>query len=81
MCSIAMTVLRITGQLRALLLTSAVYAVITLGLALLGARHGLQWVAVAYLLGTTAAGLLAAKLAAVRLHARSEPGDTHPVPR
>jgi O-antigen/teichoic acid export membrane protein len=70
-CSTAMTLLRITKQLGAVIVASAVYAIATVGLALLGVGHGLQWVAVAWLLGNAAAGLLAAVLAAWHLRARA----------
>ena len=79
--STAFTVLRITRQLRAVVVASVVYAVVTVGLALLGAKHGLQWVAVAWLLGNLAAGLLAAGLAAIHLRASSRrPGNAHVAP-
>lgn len=81
LCSIATNVLRITRQLGALVFVSAVYAVLIVGLALLGTRHGLQWVAVAYLLGNTSAGLLAIGLAAVHLRARHGLADARPVPK
>jgi O-antigen/teichoic acid export membrane protein len=79
--STAMMVLRITKQLRALVLATAVYAAVIVGLALLGARRGLPWVAAAYVVGTTAAGLLAAGLAAARWRAERAARDVHPVPR
>lgn len=64
LCWAAMTILRITKQLAAVVVVSAVYAVAIVGLALLGVGQGLQWVAVAWLVGNTAGGLLAAWLAA-----------------
>lgn len=72
LCSVATTVLRVANRLLALVVSNAVYAIAILGFALIGARHGLQWVAVAYLVGNTTAGLLAAGLAAV--HPRSGRG-------
>jgi O-antigen/teichoic acid export membrane protein len=67
LCSTAMTVLRIRRRLRGLMVTGALYASVTVVLAAEGAPHGLQWVAVAYLVGTTTAGLAAAGLAAKSL--------------
>lgn len=78
--SAAMTVLKITRQLGAVVAANAVYAVIIVGLTLLGARHGLQWVAFAWLLGNTTAGVLAAGFAAAHLRAGHELGDAHPAP-
>ena len=80
LCSAATTVLRITGQLRAIMVTNAVYAVAIVGLTLVGARYGLQWVALAWLLGNTGAGLLAAGLAAVHLRAAGRLGDADTAP-
>ena len=74
-CSVALTVLRVTRQLGALIVACTVYAVVIVGLALLGARHGLQWVAVAYLLGNTVTGLLATGLAAGHLRASRRLAD------
>ncbi len=66
LCSLATAVLRVTRRLRALVIADVVYAVVMVGLALVGARHGLPWVAVAFLVGNTAAGLTAAALAVTR---------------
>jgi O-antigen/teichoic acid export membrane protein len=71
--SAATTVLRITKQLRAVVAANVVYAVVIVGLTLLGARHGLQWVALAWLLGNTISGLVAIALAQVHLHGQVEP--------
>jgi O-antigen/teichoic acid export membrane protein len=63
----AMTVLRVTKQLRAIVAAGAFYAVAVLGLVTLGAPHSLQWVASAWLIGNSVAGLFAAGFAAVHL--------------
>ena len=68
--SAATTVLRITGQLRALVAVNAVYALAIVSLTLVAAKHGLDWVAIAWLLSNTAAGLLAAGLATLRFRSR-----------
>jgi len=81
LCSTAMTVLRLTRQLRAVVVAGAVYAIVIVGLALLGARHGLPWVAVAWLVGNTTTALLAAGLAAVHLRANRRLGDERHVPK
>ena len=80
-CATAMSVLKITKQLGAVVAAGAVYAVAIVGLALLGARHGLPWVAVAWLVGNTAAGLLAAGLAAAHLRASRRLGNVRTVSR
>ncbi len=67
--SAATTVLRITKQLRALVATNAVFAAVVVGLTLAAAKHGLQWVAVGWLLGNMVAGALASGLAAAHLRA------------
>jgi len=80
-CSTATTVLRITKQLRAVVVANAVYALIIVSVTLLGVRHGLQWVAVAWLLGNTATGFLAAGLAAIHFHtSHGGTGAARPAP-
>jgi O-antigen/teichoic acid export membrane protein len=74
LCSTAMTILRITKRLGRLMITGALYAGVVVVLAVVGAPHGLPWVAVAYLVGTTAAGLAAVGLAAESLR-RPETAD------
>lgn len=66
-CSVATTVLRITNQLRAVVVTNAVYAAVIISLTLLFVGHGLPWVALAWLVGNTLAGVLAAGYAFGRL--------------
>ena len=78
LCWAAMTVLRITKQLAAVVVVSAVYAVVIVALALLGVRQGLQWVAVAWLVGNTAGGLLAAWLAAAHYRGSRRLSDARP---
>jgi len=80
LCSTATAVLRITKQLRALLAVNAVYALVIVTLTLLGARHGLYWVALAWLIGNTTAGLLATLLAAVHARRHDDRSDPHPAP-
>ena len=70
--STALTVLRITRQLRAVVITSAVYAALTVGLTVPCAKYGLQWVAFAWLLGNTAAGILAAGFALPSVRSRGK---------
>lgn len=81
LCWTAMTVLRITKQLAAVVVVSAVYAVAIVGLALLGVRQGLQWVAVAWLAGNVAGGLLASWLAAVHYRDSRRLSDARPSQR
>jgi O-antigen/teichoic acid export membrane protein len=69
LCSTAFTVLRVTRQLGAVVLASGVYAVVIVGLAVVGAGHGLPWVAAAWLLGNTVAALLAAGFAILHYRA------------
>lgn len=72
LCTVAGTVLKIEKQLKAVVFTAAVYAATIVGLALLWASRGLPWVALAWLIGNTAAGLLGAAIATARLrHHRS----------
>jgi O-antigen/teichoic acid export membrane protein len=69
-CSAATTVLRINKQLREVVLTNAVFAVAIIGLTALGAKHGIEWVALGWLLGNTTAGILATAFAAVHTRPR-----------
>jgi O-antigen/teichoic acid export membrane protein len=58
-CSWATTLLRVNGQLKALLASSVVYAVTICGLALWWAPSGLVYVAVAWVIGNIAGGAVA----------------------
>ena len=58
-CDWAVALLRLTGQLRALVLTNAVYAVTMCGLASAWAHRGLVWVGAAWLVGNLVCGTLA----------------------
>jgi O-antigen/teichoic acid export membrane protein len=55
----AATLLKATGQLRAMIACNVVYAVVTISLTAVLASRGLVWVAVAWLAGNTAATLTA----------------------
>jgi O-antigen/teichoic acid export membrane protein len=67
--SAATTALRVEGRLREVVGMSATYAALIVGLTFLWADRGLQWVALAWLLGNAGAGLLAAGLAFIHLRA------------
>jgi O-antigen/teichoic acid export membrane protein len=58
-CSWSTTLLRINGQLGALLLSTALYSVIICGLAVWWARSGLVFVGLAWAIGNTVAALVA----------------------
>ncbi|MFE3170530.1 oligosaccharide flippase family protein [Amycolatopsis sp. NPDC059090] len=58
--------LKVTRQLSAMNLSNLVYAVVTVGLAALGARHSLVWIAAAWGVGNLASGLVAVAALALR---------------
>lgn len=55
-CTITVALLRLTGQLHALVLTNLLYAVTMCGLAATWAHRGLAWVGAAWLIGNLACG-------------------------
>lgn len=65
-CDWAVALLRLSGQLRALVLTNAIYAVTMCGLASIWAHRGLAWVGAAWLVGNLVCGSLAALALLVR---------------
>ena len=64
------TALRITKQLRMLVLVNAVFATVTIGLAFLWTGNGVGWTAAAWLCGNVCSGLLAAAAVTLQTKAR-----------
>ena len=60
------SVLRITKRLRMLVFVNAVFATVTISLALVWSQNGLGWVAAAWLCGNLCAGIIAAAAATLR---------------
>jgi O-antigen/teichoic acid export membrane protein len=69
LCQWTRALLQITKQLRALLVSQSLYAVIVLGASIALVGRGIGWVAAAYLVGNVIAGLVAG--ASFLLHQRS----------
>jgi O-antigen/teichoic acid export membrane protein len=65
--AVAATVLRIAKLLRVIIVANAIYAAVIVTLTILFASRGLPWVALAWLVGNTVAGAVAAAYAVVWL--------------
>jgi O-antigen/teichoic acid export membrane protein len=72
--------LKITRQLRQLIVNNAVFALVTISLALLWAPRGLVWIGWAWGLGNLASGLVALTALLRRRRGQTPPGGTPPHP-